>query len=140
MSDPVQHRRSGLTEDRSSRPRRLRQPTPLEVIEKIERLRRQRLTGKQIAAEVRRRRRHCQSGSASTGPAPARRLWSPSLFAATSVVIRANSSMSISRSSAGSAPSAIGSQDDKPGVVNRHLGIGYSSSMSASTRCVPHRL
>ena len=39
-------------EDRSSRPRRLRQPTPLEVIEKIERLRRQRLTGKQIAAEV----------------------------------------------------------------------------------------
>jgi hypothetical protein len=28
------------------------QPTPLEVIEKIERLRRQRLTGKQIAAEA----------------------------------------------------------------------------------------
>jgi transposase-like protein len=39
-------------EDRSSRPRRLRQPTPLEAIEKIERLRRQRLTGKQIAAEA----------------------------------------------------------------------------------------
>ena len=39
-------------EDRSSRPHRLRQPTPLEVIEKIERLRRQRLTGKQIAAEA----------------------------------------------------------------------------------------
>jgi transposase InsO family protein len=39
-------------EDRSSRPHRLRQPTPQEVIEKIERLRRQRLTGKQIAAEA----------------------------------------------------------------------------------------
>src|SRR5271156_4619874 len=38
-------------EDRSSRPHRLRQPTPQEVIEKIERLRRQRWTGKQIAVE-----------------------------------------------------------------------------------------
>ena len=39
-------------EDRSSRPHRLRQPTPQEVIEKIERLRRQRWTGKQIAVEA----------------------------------------------------------------------------------------
>ena len=39
-------------QDRSSRPRRLRRPTPQEVIEKIERLRRQRWTGKQIAAEA----------------------------------------------------------------------------------------
>jgi transposase len=39
-------------EDRSSRPHRLRQPTPQEVIEKIERLRRQRWTGKQIAAQA----------------------------------------------------------------------------------------
>ena len=39
-------------EDRSSRPHRLRQPTTQKVIEKIERLRRQRWTGKQIAVEA----------------------------------------------------------------------------------------
>jgi transposase InsO family protein len=38
--------------DRSSRPHRLHQPTPQVVIETIERLRRQRWTGKQIAAEA----------------------------------------------------------------------------------------
>src|ERR1700756_263989 len=38
--------------DRSSRPHRLRQPTPPEVIERIESLRRQRLPGKEIAATV----------------------------------------------------------------------------------------
>jgi hypothetical protein len=37
---------------RSSRPHRLRRPTPQTVIEEIERLRRQRWTGKQIAAQV----------------------------------------------------------------------------------------
>jgi transposase InsO family protein len=36
--------------DRSSRPRRLRQPTPQAIVREIERLRRQRWTGKQIAA------------------------------------------------------------------------------------------
>jgi len=39
-------------QDRSSRPHRLRQPTPQPVIERIGALRRQRLTGKAIAAEV----------------------------------------------------------------------------------------
>jgi transposase InsO family protein len=38
--------------DRSSRPRRLRKPTPAEEVAEVERLRRQRWTGKQIAAEV----------------------------------------------------------------------------------------
>ena len=38
--------------DRSSRPHRLRQPTPPGVVEQIELLRRQRYTGKQIAAET----------------------------------------------------------------------------------------
>lgn len=38
--------------DRSSRPRRLRQPTPQDTIERIEALRRQRLTGRAIAAET----------------------------------------------------------------------------------------
>jgi transposase InsO family protein len=48
------YRREGLVglQDRSSRPHRLRRPTPEEVIEEIERLRRQRWTGKQIAAQV----------------------------------------------------------------------------------------
>src|SRR5215468_299886 len=39
-------------QDRSSRPDRLRQPTPQTTIERIEALRRQRLTGKAIAAET----------------------------------------------------------------------------------------
>ena len=38
--------------DRSSRPHRLRRPTPQPVIEQVEALRRQRRTGKQIAAEL----------------------------------------------------------------------------------------
>jgi transposase len=48
------YRREGLDglNDRSSRPHRLRQPTGMEVVEMIERLRRQRWTGKQIAAEA----------------------------------------------------------------------------------------
>lgn len=48
------YRREGLVglQDRSSRPHRLRRPTPAAVIETIERLRRQRWTGKQIAAET----------------------------------------------------------------------------------------
>ncbi len=45
------YRREGLAglQDRSSRPHRLRQPTPQAVVVEIERLRRQRWTGKQIA-------------------------------------------------------------------------------------------
>ena len=38
--------------DRSSRPHHLRQPTPAAIVEQVEALRRQRFTGKQIAAEV----------------------------------------------------------------------------------------
>lgn len=39
-------------EDRSSRPRRLREPTPPQTVERIIALRRQRLTGKQVAQET----------------------------------------------------------------------------------------
>ena len=48
------YRSEGLAglQDRSSRPHRLRRPTPQTVVEEIERLRRQRWTGKQIAAET----------------------------------------------------------------------------------------
>ena len=38
--------------DRSSRPKRLHRPTPQPIVERIEALRRQRRTGKAIAAEV----------------------------------------------------------------------------------------
>jgi transposase InsO family protein len=49
------YRREGLAglNDRSSRPHRLRKPTPQAVVEQVEALRRQRRTGKQIAAELR---------------------------------------------------------------------------------------
>jgi transposase InsO family protein len=48
------YRAEGLAglHDRSSRPQRLRQPTPQATIDRIEALRRQRWTGKAIAAEV----------------------------------------------------------------------------------------
>jgi transposase InsO family protein len=39
-------------QDRSSRPHRLYRPTPPEIVERVEALRRQRWTGKQIAAEL----------------------------------------------------------------------------------------
>jgi len=50
----ARYRAEGLAglQDRSSRPRRLRRPTPQEVVVKIEQLRRQRWTGEQIAAEA----------------------------------------------------------------------------------------
>jgi transposase InsO family protein len=49
------YRCEGLTglNDRSSRPHRLRHPTPQAVVEQVEALRRQRRTGKQIAVELR---------------------------------------------------------------------------------------
>jgi transposase InsO family protein len=48
------HQSEGLAglADRSSRPHRLRRPTPQAVVERIEVLRRERMTGKAIAAEV----------------------------------------------------------------------------------------
>ena len=50
----ARYQREGLAglQDRSSRPHRLRRPTPKAVVVEIERLRRQRWTGKQIAAET----------------------------------------------------------------------------------------
>jgi transposase InsO family protein len=49
------YRGEGLAglQDRSSRPRRLHRPTPQATVEQVERLRRQRYTGKQIAADLR---------------------------------------------------------------------------------------
>jgi transposase InsO family protein len=50
----ARYRSEGLAglADRSSRPHRLHRPTPAAIVEKVEALRRQRWTGKQIAAEV----------------------------------------------------------------------------------------
>lgn len=50
----VRYRDEGLAglRDRSSRPHRLRRPTPQAVVDQVEALRRQRYTGKQIAAEL----------------------------------------------------------------------------------------
>jgi len=51
----ARYRSEGLAglQDRSSRPHRLYRPTPDSVVEQVEALRRQRYTGKQIAAELR---------------------------------------------------------------------------------------
>jgi transposase InsO family protein len=50
----LRYRLEGLAglHDRSSRPHRLHRPTPQAIVDAVERLRRQRHTGKQIAAEV----------------------------------------------------------------------------------------
>jgi transposase InsO family protein len=50
----ARYRSEGLAglADRSSRPHRLYRPTPAAIVEQVEALRRQRFTGKQIAAEV----------------------------------------------------------------------------------------
>jgi hypothetical protein len=45
-------RGDGHLADRSSRPHYLRLPTPASIVEQVESLRRQRLTGKQIAADL----------------------------------------------------------------------------------------
>jgi len=63
------HRREGLAglQDRSSRPHRLHRPTPQAVVVEIERLRRQRWTGKQIASETGVSPANRQPGSTSAG-------------------------------------------------------------------------
>jgi transposase len=50
----ARYRSEGLAglADRSSRPHRLYRPTPAAIVEQVEALRRQRWTGRQIAAEV----------------------------------------------------------------------------------------
>jgi len=52
VAEPGQTEGLASLQDRSSRPKRLRQPTPPEVIERIASLRRQRMPGKEIAATV----------------------------------------------------------------------------------------
>ena len=111
------YRREGLAglQDRSSRPHRLHRPTPQAVIEKIERLRRQRWTGKQIAVEV--------GVSSATVSRVLRRLGLNKLNALEPAepvrryereIIRASSSISILRSSVVSVRWGTASLDDIP--------------------------
>ena len=120
------YRREGLSglQDRSSRPRRLRQPTPQAIVEKIEQLRRQRWTGKQIAAEA--------GVSPATVSRVLRRLGLHKLSALEPEVVRR-----YERENPGELIhidikklGRIGSVGHRitgrrPGVVNRHLGIGW---------------
>ena len=52
MGRALSSRRPGGTAGSQSRPHRLHRPTPQAIVEQVERLRRQRWTGKQIAAEI----------------------------------------------------------------------------------------
>jgi transposase InsO family protein len=120
------YRHEGLAglHDRSSRPRRLRQPTPQAVVEKIEQLRRQRLTGKAIAAEVR--------VSTATVSRVLRRLGLNKLSALEPEPIRRYERenpgelihLDIKKlGKIGSVGHRITGR--RTGVVNRHLGIGW---------------
>jgi transposase InsO family protein len=112
-------------QDRSSRPHRLRRPTPQAVIEEIERLRRQRWTGKQIAAQV--------GVSPATVSRVLRRLGLNKL----SALEPAEPIRRYERESPGELVNIdikklgrIGSVGHRitgrqTGVVNRHLGIGW---------------
>jgi transposase InsO family protein len=111
-------------QDRSSRPHRLRRPTPEQIVQKIEQLRRQRWTGKQIAAEV--------SVSPATVSRVLRRLGLNKLSALEQEPVRR-----YERENPGELIhidikklGRIGSVGHritgrKTGVVNRHLGIGW---------------
>jgi transposase InsO family protein len=122
----TRYRLEGLTglEDRSSRPHRLRQLTPQEIIEKIERLRRQRWTGKQIAAEAgvspatvsRVLRRLGLNKLCALEPEPVRRYARENPGELIHIDIKKLGRI-------GSVGHRITGR--QTGVVNRHLGIGW---------------
>ena len=120
------YRREGSAglHDRSSRPHRLRRPTPQAIIETIERLRRQRWTGKQIAAEA--------SVSPATVSRVLRRLGLNKLSALEPEPVRRYERehpgelihLDIKKlGRIGSIGHRITGR--RTGVVNRHLGIGW---------------
>ena len=112
-------------QDRSSRPHRLRRPTPQAIVETIERLRRQRWTGKQIAAE------------AGVSPATVSRVLRRLGLNKLSALEPAEPVRRYEREHPGELIhldikklGRIGSVGHRitgrqPGVVNRHLGIGW---------------
>jgi transposase InsO family protein len=111
-------------QDRSSRPHRLRQPTPQPVIERIEVLRRQRLTGKAIAVEVgvseatvsRILRRLGLNKLSALEPEPVRRYERDNPGELIHLDIKMLGRI-------GSVGHRISGR--RAGVVNRHLGIGW---------------
>ena len=111
-------------QDRSSRPRRLRRPTPQPTVERIEALRRQRLTGKAIAAEV--------GVSAATVSRILRRLGLNRLSALEPEPVRRyerenpGELIHLDTKKLGKIGS-VGHRitGRRTGVVNRHLGIGW---------------
>jgi transposase InsO family protein len=110
--------------DRSSRPHRLRQPTPDDVMGQIGRLRRQRWTGKQIAAEVgvspatvsRVLRRLGLNKLSALEPEPVRRYERENPGELIHIDIKKLGRI-------GSVGHRITGR--QTGVVNRHLGIGW---------------
>ena len=121
------YRQGGLAglQDRSSRPHRLRQPTPQRVVEEIEQLRRQRWTGKQIAVQV------------GVSPATVSRVLRRSGLSKLSALEPAEPIRRYEREHPGELIhldikklGRIGSVGHRitgrqTGVVNRHLGIGW---------------
>ena len=115
--------RAGLL-DRSSRPDRLHRPTPQPVIERIEALRRQRLTGKAIAAEVgvseatvsRVLRRPGLNKLSALEPEPVRRYERDNPGELIHLDVKKLGKI-------GSVGHRITGR--RTGVVNRHLGIGW---------------
>ena len=121
------YRQEGLAglQDRSSRPHRLRQPTPQEVVQEIEQLRRQRWTGKQIAVKV------------GVSPATVSRVLRRSGLSKLSALEPAEPIRRYEREHPGELIhldikklGRIGSVGHRitgrqTGVVNRHLGIGW---------------
>ena len=122
----ARYRAAGLAglRDRSSRPHRLRRPTPKDVIEKIGQLRRQRWTGKQIATEVgvspatvsRVLRRLGLSKLSALEPEPVRRYEREKPGELIHIDIKKLGRI-------GSVGHRITGR--QTGVVNRHLGIGW---------------
>src|SRR5271166_4008312 len=120
------YRREGSAglQDRSSRPHRLRLPTPQAVVDEIERLRRQRWTGKQIAAEAgvspatvsRVLRRLGLNKLCALEPEPVRRYERENPGELVHVDIKKLGRI-------GSIGHRITGR--QTGVVNRHLGIGW---------------
>ena len=110
--------------DRSSRPNRLYRPTPQAIVERIETLRRQRLTGKAIAAEV--------GVSPATVSRVLRRLGLNKLSALETEPVRRyerenpGELIHIDIKKLGKIGS-VGHRitGRRTGVVNRHLGIGW---------------
>jgi transposase InsO family protein len=111
-------------QDRSSRPHRLRRPTPQPVVERIAALRRQRLTGKAIAAEVgvsqatvsRILRRLGMNKLSALEPEPIRRYERENPGELIHLDIKKLGRI-------GSVGHRITGR--RTGVVNRHLGIGW---------------